>query len=99
MNLPRSPDRIGACFRKPDIASQSAFDQPRHGPHRLFDGHVRINTGHAKDIKTVDTEPLDALLAVLRQVFRRAAAAISTRVWSPWAAGFGVDHDPLTPPL
>src|SRR3972149_12036050 len=99
MDLSRAADRIGARFREAYVARQPTFDQPRHGPHRVFNRDLRVDARHAKDIETIDAETLDTLLAILRQIFRRAAAAIAAGVRRPRATGLGVDHDPRTPAL
>src|SRR5439155_26170442 len=54
---------------------------------------------HAKDIETVDAETLHALLAVLRQIFGRAAAAVSAGIRRPRATGLGMDDNSLSPTL
>src|SRR5262249_35073019 len=97
MNFSRSPDRIGACFRKRDVASQSTFNQPRHGAYGLLHRHLGIDPRHAKDIKAIDAKPFDALFAVLRQILRRTAAAIAAGVGTARAAGLRMNHDSLAP--
>src|SRR5437870_12164710 len=82
MHFPRPPYGVGAGLRQTDVARLALFHEPGHGSHRVFDGNFGIDARHAKDIETVDAEPLEVLLAVLRQIYRRAAAAVSARVWS-----------------
>src|SRR6266545_6932494 len=97
MDLARASDRIGARFRQTDVTSESTLHQPRHRANRFFDWNFRIDSRHAKEVETIDAEPLDALFTVLSQVFRRAATAITARIRVTRAAGFGMNHDPLAP--
>src|SRR5207244_12559835 len=58
-----------------------------------------IAARHAKDIETVDAESLQVLLAVLRQIFRRAAAAVSPCIRRARATGLGMNPDSFASPL
>ena len=99
MHFSSPTDRVGAGLRKADVTALALFDQLRHGPHRFLNRDFGIDARHAKDIETVDAESLQALLAVLRQIFGRAAAAVSAGIRRPRATGLGMDDNSLSPTL
>ena len=99
MDLPGSAYGVGTGLGKPDVAGLPLFHEPRHGAHRLLHRNRGIDAGHAVDVQAVDAQPLEAFLTGLDQVLGRAAAVEAGAGGGPRAAGLGVDHDLVAPPL
>src|SRR5437870_2835721 len=61
-----------ACCRKPKIAHLAFGPEPRHRAASLVDGHAPVNAVLVVEVDGIDSEPLQAGLAGLPDVFRSA---------------------------
>ena len=99
VDFPGPANGCGTGLGKPDVAGLPLFHEPRHGAHRLLHRNRGVDAGHAVDVQAVDAQPLEAFLTGLDQVLGRAAAVEAGAGGGPRAAGLGVDHHLVAPPL
>src|SRR5215831_10269289 len=90
------PERLGRALRERDETCLALLDEHGHSSDAFFDGHVRIDARHAKDVERLDAEIFQALLAGLTQIERIAATACALRTAMARAAALRM-NDHLTP--
>src|SRR5215813_9100200 len=91
-----TPQRLRRALRERDEPCLAFLNELSHSPDALFDGHVRIDARHAKDVERLDAEIFQALLAGLTQIERIAATACALRTAMARAAALRM-NDHLTP--
>src|SRR6202008_597293 len=89
---------LGPCLAHPEITDLALLDEPGHRADGLFDRHRRIDAMLIVEIDGLDTEPLQARLASLRDIGRAAVDAIGA-AGPPRLAEFAGNHDAVAPPL
>ena len=92
MDRPGAPDRFGRRLGQRDVAGLALLHHLRQRADRFLDRHRGIDARHAENVEAVDAEALQALLAGLAQVVRRARARLVARVLGPDRAGLGMNH-------
>ena len=94
----RADDRRRRRFADAEMADLALGDQPRHGAHRVLDGHGRIDAVDVVEIDHLDLEPPQAGLACLDDVLGtaigRRRATRRTDI-----AELGGEHDLIAPSL
>ena len=70
-----TPKRLGRALRERDETCLALLDEHGHSSDAFFDGHIRIDARHAKDVERLDAEIFQALLTCLTQITRITPAA------------------------
>src|SRR5262245_59969881 len=99
MNFVGASNGCSTCLGQRNISRLTLLHETRHTANGFFDRHIWVNSRHTEDIQSLDAQTLEAVFALLNQVFRLAAAAVATRIRSARAAGLGVNYDSFPPPF
>src|SRR5215210_3805602 len=95
----RPPDGLGPCLGEPQVSYLPRLDELLHSPHRLLDGHLRVDPVLVVEVYRVHAEPFERGVARPLYVLRLAVDADPASVLATLVAELGGEDDLVAPAL